>query len=128
MPMTQHRKASLYYFLGTVFSIVPVSAAVLSYFPLWRNRGAQAVLSGFTLLLLVLSLVPLIRVVKSKLRSPAAHTLWFIVFVFFYAFSMIADELIVISFIGFISNLIAMVLFRLAKRARRKESKQNEKI
>jgi len=116
------------YALGVLFSTVPVIAAVLSYFPLWRERGSGAVLSGFSLLLLALATVPLARVIKERLRSPSAHLMWFLIFIFFYFFSKIADELTVISFVGFIGNLIGALLFRLSRRKTEKEVRPREEI
>ena len=116
------------YALGVLFSTVPVIAAVLSYFPLWRERGSEAVLSGFSLLLLALATVPLARVIKERLRSPSAHLMWFLIFIFFYFFSKIADELTVISFVGFIGNLIGALLFRLSRRKTEKEVRPREEI
>ena len=124
--MKKKTRSQLLLALGFLFSTVPVIAAVLSYFPLWRERGSGAVLSGFTLLLLFLSLIPLFRILKSKMRTPAAYTLWFIIFVFFYTFSRIADELTVISFVGFTGNLIGALLFKLARRAEIGDT--NEKV
>lgn len=126
--MTLSLKARIFQIFGILFSTVPVIAAVLSYFPLWRERGADAVLSGFTLLLLVLSIVPLFKILKAQLRSAAAHTMWFIIFIFFYTFSLIADELTVISFVGFVGNLIGAILFKLAKRTKERNEARNEKI
>ncbi len=100
--------------VGLIFCTVPVIAAIFSYFPLWKERGAESVLSGFTLLLLLLSLVPFFNVIKKALRSPAAHTMWFIAFVFFFVFSKIADEMTVISFVGFLGNLIGAFFFKIS--------------
>ncbi len=102
--------------LGLSFCIIPVMAAVICYFPIWRERGAAATLSGFTLLLLIMCLVPFFNTVKSLLRSPAAHTMWFIAFITFFILSNIADEMTVISFVGFIGNLIGAVFFKAARR------------
>ena len=120
------RKASVKSYLLTalalIASTVPVMAAVLCYFPLWRERGGGAVVSGVTLLLLIPSLIPLFRYLKEKLRSPSARTLWLVCFIAFLALSKIADEMVVISFIGFVSNLLGSILFALAKKI-----KENEK-
>jgi hypothetical protein len=42
--------------------------------------------------------------------------MWFILFVIFFLLSKIAHEVTVISFVGFITNLIGTLLFNLAKR------------
>ena len=100
---------------GALVSTLPVAICILLYFPIWKERGITATLSGFTLLLLVLAAVPLMNLAKQALKSPSAPLMWFIVFVAFLALSSIADEMTVVAFVGFVSNLIGAVLFRAAK-------------
>jgi hypothetical protein len=90
--------------------------AVLSYFPIWVAEGGESVLSGVTALLLILSALPLYRALKHLLRSPSAWVMWLICFLLFLLLSKIADEMTVISFVGLLSNLIAAVIFRAARR------------
>lgn len=95
---------------------VPTAVAVLLYFPLWRSVGAEAVVSGFAVLLLALAGVPLFRYFKRRAKSPSAQTMWLIIFLFFLALSRIAEQMTVISFVGFLGNAFASVLFKLAER------------
>ena len=113
--------------LALVLSTVPVAACVLMYFPLWKEKGSGALLSGFTLLLLLISAVPLFSYVRETLKTPAAHTMWFITFLLFFSLSRIADEMCVISLVGFISNLIASFLFKAANAKGDKEKSEEEK-
>ena len=43
----------------------------------------------------------------------------FIVFVVFFLVSRIADEMVVISFVGFIGNLVGAMLLKLGERCRK---------
>ena len=104
--------------IGLILSTVPTVICVLSYFPLWQERGSECVLSGIALLLILLSLVPLIRIIKGKLRTPSAYMIWLMIFMLFASLSRIADQMTVISFVGFLSNLIGSVFFKLSKRYR----------
>ncbi len=117
-------KAYILKLIGLIFCTVPVIAAVLLYFPLWRERGGEAVLSGFTLLLLLAALVPLFNAVKSLLKSPSAHTMWFISFAAFFILSSIAEEMTVISFVGFVGNLVGAVFFKIARKGERRNEEQ----
>ncbi len=102
--------------LGALVSVVPPALAVMSYFPIWAARSGEAALSGFTLLLLLIAALPLSRLIKRMIKSPSVPFVWFILFLIFFALSHIANEMVVISLIGFISNLVGAILFRLAKR------------
>ena len=94
--------------------------ATVSYFPIWQERGSGAVLSGFTLALLLISAVPIFKAIKRILSSLASYTVWLIIFLLFMLLSAIADEVTVISLIGFISNVIGAILFKLSERGRAK--------
>jgi hypothetical protein len=119
-------KSVLLYLSGLALSCIPVIIATLSYFPLWKSEGGGRVVSGGVLLLCLLAIVPLIRTVKRLIASPAAHTLWFIIFVLFFALSKIADEMTVIAFVGFVSNLLGALLFKLSglKKVRGNDNEQ----
>ena len=100
--------------IGLVLCVIPVSVAILSYFPAWRAEGGEVLLSGATLLLLCMAAVPLYKLISARLRSPAAYTLWLIAFILFFLLSNIAEEMVVISFTGFVGNLLGAIAFKLA--------------
>lgn len=108
-------KRTIFNLVGLLISTIPASVCILLYFPVWRERGIVATLSGFTLLLLALAAVPLFNLIKRKLKSPSAPLMWFAVFVAFLILQSIAEEMTVVAFVGFVSNLIGAVFFRLAE-------------
>lgn len=101
---------------GIALCTLPVITAILLYFPLWGKRGGDAALSGFCVFLLTLASIPLFKLLKRSVSSISAHTVWFILFAVFFVASRIADEMTVISFVGFVTNLIGAALFRIADR------------
>ncbi len=94
-------------------SVLPPIIATLSYFSLWSDARS---LSGLCLILLIISLVPLLRRIKIELKSASMPVIWGCIFVIFLLFSSIAKEMCVISLIGFISNLLGAILYRIARR------------
>lgn len=102
--------------LGLIVSILPVVLTVLSYFPLWAAREDASVLSGLALVLVCLAFLPLYRHIRAALRSPSAPLLWLIAFIIFLLLSRIAEEMTVICFVGFVTNLIGSFLFKIGKR------------
>ncbi len=100
--------------LGFLLSVLPPVLATLFYFPLWRESGQ--VISGGVLFLLLLSALPLYKLIREKLRSPAAYTIWGILFILFFALSRIAREMTVISFFGFSGNALGALCFNIGKR------------
>lgn len=101
--------------LGLAVSIIPVTAAILSYFPVWAKRGDSSILSGVSLVLVAIALVPLYKHVRAALRSPSAPLMWFFSFLVFLLLSRIADEMTVISFVGFVTNVIGSLCFKRAR-------------
>ena len=114
-------KRLLFNTLGICTSVIPVAVTIFSYFPLWLDREDASILSGISLLLIGAALVPLFTYFRQALRSASAPVMWFILFVTFFLLSKIADEVTVISFVGFVTNLIGALLFKLAKRYGPKE-------
>ena len=54
------------------------------------------------------------KYIKGKMESPSAPVIWMISFLLFFLLSKIATEMTIISLIGFISNLIGTLIFKLA--------------
>ena len=109
-------KRLLFNALGIGISVIPASVAIFSYFPMWIERDDASILSGFTLLLFAAALIPLYKHLRDMLRSPSAPLMWFIFFSLFFLLGRIADEMTVISFIGFTSNLIGSIFFKIARK------------
>ena len=123
-PTTNPTKRLLFNSLGLMISVIPVTVAIFSYFPLWLAKDDASILSGLSLLLVCLGAVPLFKTLKQLFQSPSAPVMWFFAFVIFLFLSQIANEVTVISFVGFVSNLIGSLMFKIAKRY--SEDKTNE--
>ena len=104
-------------FVALLFSTLPPLIATASYFPIWAEKSGTHVISGFALLLTLICISPIFKIIKRAFESPSVTTVWLIVFALFFALSKIAEEMIVISFVGFIGNLIGSLLFRLARKS-----------
>ena len=110
----------LFSFLGLAVCILPVVICILKYFPVWTARGGETIFSAITLILLAIAAVPLFSFVKRVLRSPASYTVWLVFFIFFFLISKIAEEMVVISFVGFISNLVGALFFKISRKFHRR--------
>ena len=101
--------------LGLVLSVLPPAIATLEFFPLWLTEG-RTTLSALSLVLLLLSAIPIFRILKKHLRSPAPWMLWLILWLGLRAFLPIAAAIETIAFISFPTSILGAVCFRLAKR------------
>lgn len=89
-------------------------SATLTQFPLWIERSAGATVSGLVILFAIMSAVPLMRYYKRILKSPSAPLMWGILFGLLSALHSIIEEMLVISFVGLVANVIGWGLFKLA--------------
>ena len=119
--MTSSLKRGIIRLVALAICTAPPIIATISFFPMWKSRGGGALLSGFTVLLLLASAYPLLKVLKRALRSPSVFTLWLIIFLVFALVRSIAHEMTVISFVGLTSNLIGACLFKLSDRGVKNE-------
>ena len=101
--------------LGLAVSVIPPLIAVLSYFPMWHRAGGGVAVSGFAALLAVMCAVPILKLLRRALSSPSAWMMWLISFILFLALARIADEMVVISFVGTLSGLVGALLFRIGR-------------
>ena len=97
-------------------SILPAAICTCCYFPLWINRGPATIISGISLILILISAIPLFKLLKKHFASASAYMVWLLLFVLFFMLSRIADQMTVISFVGFVSNVTGAILFYIAKR------------
>ena len=102
---------------GYCLCILPPALATLSYFPLFKSSGT--VLAGGTLFLLALSIQTLFKGLSRLIGTGATFLPWLILFLLFFALSRVADEMVVISFVGLISNLTGGLTLKLARRVGR---------
>ena len=102
--------------LGFLLCIVPPTICTLLYFPLWKVGGYTTCIAGGTALILALCIIPLYKMIKRGLMSFSSYMMWLILFLLFLALSKIADQMTVISFVGFIGNLLGAVCFHFARR------------
>ena len=98
-------------------------AATLSQFPVWVDKSSTATISGLFVVFALLSAIPLIRVIKQYLKSPAAWLIWTVITVFVIALRNIIDQMAIICLIGLVANLIGAGLHKIAEKVESKPDK-----
>lgn len=95
--------------------------ATVTFFPVWIKQSATATISGMFIFLALISMVPLFRIIKEKLKSPSAWMIWLILFVLFFALESIVSEVKIIALVGFAANLIGSLIYKRGKRITEEE-------
>lgn len=90
--------------------------ATLTQFPIWVKTSAEATVSGVFMLLAFLSCIPFLKHIKRFLQSPSIPIVWLIIFIMLTMLNNIIDQMIVVTFVGMISNAIGMCIYKLGDR------------
>lgn len=117
----ESRKSNLFvsfslHILGFALCVIPPAVCTLNYFPLWKEMGYESCIAGGAALLLVLCTVPLYKLLRKWLESCSSYVMWLGLFIIFFGLSKIADQMTVISLVGFIGNLLGAICFYIGKR------------
>lgn len=107
--------------LGALLCIAPPAVATLCFFPLWVEKSSSATVSGLSLILILISIIPLLRIIKEYISSPSATLVWIIVGVFCLAFKSIVEQILVISFVGALSSIAGTIVFKARDKGAEKE-------
>ena len=87
-------------------------ATTFAVFPAWVERSAGSTVSGTFVVFALLSSIPLFRFFKEIFKSPSTPLLWGVALVLLIALRNIVDEMIVISFVGVLSNTAGTVIYK----------------
>jgi chromate transport protein ChrA len=102
--------------IGFLLCILPPALCTLNYFPIWREMGYESCIAGGGALLIALCAIPLYKLLRKWLESFSSYIMWLLLFLLFFGMSRIADQMTVISLVGFIGNLLGAICFFIAKR------------
>ena len=108
--------------VALVFDILPPFIATLAQFPIWIEHSAEATLSGLVVVLAFISFIPLLKHIKSFIKSPSIVVLWLIGFLMLKVMQSIIDQMVVVCFVGLISNAIGMIIYKIGDAVSKKEA------
>lgn len=89
--------------------------ATLSQFPAWVERSAGSTMSGLFVVFALLSAIPLFKYVKDIFKSPSAPLLWCIGLALLLALRNIVDEMIIVCFVGAVSNVAGTAIYKIGE-------------
>lgn len=99
----------------TIDILAPL-VATLTQFPIWIDKSAEATVSGVAMLLVFFSCIPALKYIRAFIKSPSVPIVWLVVFVMLTMLNNIIEQMIVVAFIGTISNTIGTVLYKLGEK------------
>lgn len=102
---------------------VPI-VATLTQFPLWVEHSAEATMSGVCLVLIGLSVIPFFKVLKEYFKSPSSWVIFGLIFMFLLLLRSILDQMLIVSFAGFVANIIGAALYGIGNNLQQKDVKE----
>ena len=108
--------------VALVFDILPPFIATLTQFPIWIEDSAEATLSGLVVVLAFISFIPLLKHIRNFIKSPSIVVLWLIRFLMLKVMQSIIDQMVIVCFVGLISNAIGMVIYKIGDAVSKKEA------
>lgn len=111
--MSDVAKSRLLKVLALTLDIFPPLIATLTQFPVWVEQSAEATVSGVVLVLAFFSCIPFIKHIKAFIKSPSVPVMWLIIFVFLTLLQNIISQMIVVCFVGVISNTIGTIIYKI---------------
>jgi hypothetical protein len=110
--MTKYKRGKLLKAVAVLIDVLCPLTATLTQFPVWIERSSEATVSGMFVILAFLSCLPFINQIKAYFKSPAAWSVWLVIFLLFIVMESIMQEMIAVSFVGLVSNLIGAVVYK----------------
>lgn len=108
--MTNKSKGLIMYYTGLVLSILAPFIATLTQFPVWTKEVDPKQVSAMFVVMAVVCAVPLLNHFKQALKSPSAIAVWVFLFLVTWGMSQIIKQVMIISLVGMIANIIGAIL------------------
>lgn len=102
--------------IALAIDILAPLIATLTQFPVWISKSSEATVSGVVVLLAFFSCIPLLKYIKAFIKSPSIPVIWLVVFVMMTLLNNIIDQMIVVCFIGVISNTIGTIIYKIGEK------------
>ena len=115
--------------IKTVALIVDIGGpliATLICFPVWIERSTGATISGIAVVGILLSVIPVFKLIRKKAWTPAAWLIWVLLSVFFLTLRTIINEMAIVSVTGAISNVIGAFVYKLGEHIDKPGGQNNE--
>lgn len=114
--MSNAAKGRIFKATGLTLDIVAPLIATVSQFPVWIEHSAGATVSGVVLLLAFFCCIPFLKHITAFLKSPSIPILWLVIFVLLTLLNNIIDQMIVVCFVGVISNSLGTFLYKIGEK------------
>ena len=124
--MSNKAKGIILQAASMVLSIGVPFVATIIQFPLFVNKSAAATVSGLSVLLLLICVIPAAKHVKIAMRSASIPFVWTAIAVGLIAINSIVEEMIIVAVLGAVANWIGAFLYRAGERYLKQKEESQE--
>lgn len=124
--MSKSTKGKIIKTIALILDVGGPLIATLICFPVWIERSTSATISGIAVFGILLSVIPVFKLIKKKAWTPAAWLVWVMLSVFFLTLRSIIDEMAIVSVTGAISNVIGAFVYKLGEKIDKPGGTNNE--
>lgn len=110
--MSNAVKGRILHISALVVDIIPPLVATLTQFPVWVEHSSEATISGIVLLLVFVCCLPFVKQIVAYLKSPSIPVVWAIIYIALVMLQSIINQMVIVSFIGLIANVIGAGLYK----------------
>lgn len=110
--MSNKVKGRILHVSALAVDIAPPLLATLCQFPLWVEASSEATISGIAVLLIFICSLPFVNQIKEYMKLPSVPVAWAIVYVLFAMIQSIIDQMVIVAFVGLVSNVIGTGLYK----------------
>lgn len=101
-------------------------AATLTQFPLWIQKSSEATMSGLCLVFVLLSCLPFLKQIKEYFKSPSSWMIFTVLFFLFVMLRNIIDQMLVVTFVGMVANIIGAGIYALGNQIGERDEKESK--
>lgn len=110
--MKPKTKRTILHISALTVDILPPVIATIAQFPVWIETSSEATVSGLAVLMLFFCALPFVNQIKEWLKNPSVPIMWAVIYVVFCLLQNIIDQIVIVAFIGLISNVVGTGLYK----------------
>ena len=108
--MTNKTKGNIIYYSGLITAILAPFITACVQFPVIRETADKSEISALFIVCAFICAAPLYKHINITLKTPTNAVMWTVIFALAWSLDKIIHQIMLIAFVGMVSNIICSVL------------------
>lgn len=122
--MTKKQKGNLLYYLGLVIAIVAPLITACVQLPIIKDNASASEISALFIVCAFICAAPLYKHINITFKSPTNAVMWTVIFALAWSLDKIIHQILMIAFVGMISNIVCAFLCGIGNKLRHPDPKE----